>query len=269
MSINRLKWTFLAMIIMMVGCKQVDENTVEFETLTENKTVYLTTEEMSPACKVSLKLQSATKANGKRGELINKTVAERLFNMQDVSVKSAIKRFVENYTQSYRQTMLPLYNQDRADTTKRAWYEFHYVVTAETHQGSQKTVVYDATVDYYEGGAHGTHQQVVMNFEGKTGRLLTLEDIFAEGSEQQLNDILLNALMANKGVATLSELKEKGFLKAVDIYAPDNFIIGEETITFIYNPSEIAPHTEGATQLIIPYTALDKILKNSFSSFIL
>ena len=130
-------------------------------------------------------------------------------------------------------------------------------------------MAYIATIDYYEGGAHGTNQQEVMNFEAKTGRLLTLQDIFIDGSEEELNKILLDALIESKGVSSLSDLKQKGYLVSVDIYAPQNFIIGEETITFIYNPSEIAPHTEGATQLIIPYTALEKILKNSFHSFII
>ena len=84
-----------------------------------------------------------------------------------------------------------------------------------------------------------------------------------------MNKILLDALIESKGVSSLSDLKQKGYLVSVNIYAPQNFIIGEETITFIYNPSEIAPYTEGATQLIIPYTTLEKILKNSFHSFII
>ena len=175
------------MILMLAGCQQMDENTVEFETFTADKTVALVSEdEDSPLCKVSLKLQSATKECGHRGD---HTVVEHLFHMQEVSVKSAVDRFAEDFTQTYRQTMLPLYNQDRNDTTKRSWYDFHYIISTETQKGSQKTVAYIATVDYYEGGAHGTNQQEIMNFEAKTGRLLTLQDIFIDGSEEELNSI--------------------------------------------------------------------------------
>lgn len=162
--------------------------------------------------------------------------------------------------------MVPLYNQDRADTTKRAWYEFHYIISAETQQGSKNTIVYLATVDYYEGGAHGTHQQVALNFEAKTGRLLTLSEIFAEGTENQLNNILLKALKEKTGLGTIGQLREKDYLKSVDIYAPENFIINDETITFIYNPSEIAAYSVGSTELIIPYSSMESILKNSFIS---
>ena len=269
MKTNRLNWLLFTIILMLAGCQQVDENTIEFETFTADKTVALVPdEESSPMCKVSLKMHSATQESGHRGEVINYTVVEHLFHQQEVSIKSAIDRFTEDFTHTYRQTMMPLYNQDRNDTTKRSWYDFHYIISTETQKGSEKTLVYLATIDYYEGGAHGTNQLEILNFEAKTGRLLTLKDIFNEGCEEELNVILLNALMESKGVSSLSELKEKGYLVSLDIYAPENFIIGQETITFVYNPSEIAPYTEGGTQLIIPYTALEKILKNSFYSFI-
>lgn len=266
MMIIRRKWVFLAVAAMLaISCKQPDENTIEFEELTLNKTVALTNDEDSPKCSISLKLLQATEANGHKAEVINNTVVENLFHMHDMSITGAMERFTDNYASTYKQTMLPLYKQDRNDSTKRAWYEYHYVISAEASQGNKQTVVYQATIDYYEGGARGTHLMRVMNFEAKTGRLLTLEDLFADGTENQLNNILLKALKEKTGYATLSELKEHNYLTSVDIYAPKNFIIGDETVTFIYNPSEIAAYSEGSIELIIPYTSLDKLLKNSFT----
>jgi hypothetical protein len=49
----------------------------------------------------------------------------------------------------------------------------------------------------------------------------------------------------------------------MDIFPTENFILGSETITFIYNPSEIASYAMGTTELIIPYSDLDKLMKNS------
>jgi hypothetical protein len=45
---------------------------------------------------------------------------------------------------------------------------------------------------------------------------------------------------------------------------PENFILGSDAITFVYNPDEIAPYTIGSTELTIPYVAMDKILRSSF-----
>lgn len=265
MRIFRLNWLFLAIVLFTASsCKHVDEDSVEFETLTLDRSINLSNEALSPTCTVSLKMANAIAENGHKAEVINNTVLQELLNTQDVPMQQAMEHFADDYIKTYKQTMLPLYNQDRADTTKRAWYEFHYIISVETQKGSKRTMSYLATVDYYEGGVHGTNELRAMNFDIKTGKLMKREDIFADGTENQLNNLLLKALKEKIGVSSLAELREKEYLKAVDIYAPENFIIGDETITFIYNPSEIAPYNVGATELIIPYTSLDKILKNSF-----
>ncbi len=51
----------------------------------------------------------------------------------------------------------------------------------------------------------------------------------------------------------------------MDIFPSENFILGDETITFVYNPYEIAPYAMGSTELIIPFSDIEKLLKNSFN----
>jgi hypothetical protein len=79
-----------------------------------------------------------------------------------------------------------------------------------------------------------------------------------------LTAVLLKALKEKTGSDDLAALKEKGYLNAMDMFPTENFILGEETITFIYNPYEIAPYNMGSTELIIPYNDVDKILKTTF-----
>lgn len=254
----------LGLILLMVGCKGEDENTVKFETVTADKTVALTNEENSPACTMHLKMETATKESGHVGELINTTVMERLLDREETSMNLAVEAFIDSYIRSYQNTMLPLYNEDRADTTKRAWYQYHYVIETSTQPGSKGTIVYLATIDYYEGGAHGINQLLTLNFETKTGRQLTLADIFVNGYEQPLKNILLKSLKTKTDCSTMNALRDKGYLRTMDIFPSENFILGEETITFIYNPYEIAPYDMGSTELIVPYSDLKDILKNSF-----
>ena len=102
MMIIRRKWVFLAVAAMLaISCKQPDENTVEFEELTLNKTVALTSDEDSPKCSISLKLLQATEANGHKAEVINNTVVENLFHMHDMSMTGAMERFTDNYVSTY------------------------------------------------------------------------------------------------------------------------------------------------------------------------
>ncbi len=254
----------LYLLLSMASCHGGDEDDVEFETVTADKTVVLSNEENSPTCMVHLSMEEATEASGHRGELINTTVMKRLLDRDEATMKLATEAFAEDYTKSYKETMLPLYNQDRGDTTKRAWYQYHYIIETSTQKGSKGTIVYLATIDYYEGGAHGINQQITMNFEAKTGRHLTLADIFASGYEQPLKNVLLKALKNKTGCSTLNALHDKGYLYSMDMFPSENFILSEETITFIYNPYEIAPYAMGSTELIIPFSDVENILKNSF-----
>jgi len=85
-----------------------------------------------------------------------------------------------------------------------------------------------------------------------------------DGYEAQLAPILLKALMERVEVQSLDELKEKGYLQTVDIYPSENFIVGDNTITFIYNPSEIASLELGTIQLVLTYAQMEKLIKPKF-----
>ena len=47
----------------------------------------------------------------------------------------------------------------------------------------------------------------------------------------------------------------------MDMYPSDNFILGDNDITFIYNASEIAPADKGIIELHLSYNDLEQIMK--------
>ena len=115
---NRLNFTLLALfMIILTGCRNEDEGKLTFEMLSAEKSVKLSNEELSPLCSVSLKMASATKESGEIGEKINAEVVYRLFNQEGIGIQAAMDQYIEQYCSSYRSHMLPLYNEDRADTT--------------------------------------------------------------------------------------------------------------------------------------------------------
>ena len=247
------------------ACKGTDEPSLNFETITVDKTVMLSNDENSPRCQVHLKLLQPTAENGDRTQIINEALMSRLLNKSgERDLQTAAEKFAEDYTTSYKNTMLPLYNQDRADTTKKAWYEYHYIIEATTQPGTANTLTYLATIDYYEGGAHGINQLITFNFDIATGKQITLADLFAPGYETELKNTLLKALKSKTGLNSMNELKEAGYLYSMDIFPSENFILNDETITFVYNPYEIAPYAVGSIELIITYSEVSKILNPSF-----
>ena len=251
-----------ALSTLLVGCDSSIE-TILFETATADKTVRLTSEEDSPSCSVHLEVSYATEANGHKAEIINTAIEKQLLNMQDLTMTQAIDSFANMYTANYQNNLLPLYNQNRNDENKLAWYNYHYIIKTSTEDGYQNAAVYHIYLDYYEGGANSINQHLTMNFENATGRQLALSDIFVPGYEDKLSHILQNALCEYVGVDSRDELKKQGYLYSMEMFPSENFILGQEAITFIYNPSEIAPYEKGGIELTISYTTLDDIMKKS------
>ena len=251
-----------ASFLVLMGCSSTDES-IAYEIATADKTVNLAPDENSPTCNVHLELSYATESNGHKAEIINNIIEKRLLNMEDMTMQQAVDSFANNYIASY-QNLHTLYDEDRCDGKKTEWYNYHYILKSEAEQGRKGVSVYHVYLDYYEGGAHGINQHLALNFEESTGRQLMLADIFVPGYERLLNTILQKALREYVGVGSIGELKNQGYLYSMDMFPSENFILGDDAITFIYNPYEIAPYEKGSIELKIAYEALDKILNKSF-----
>ena len=73
--------------------------------------------------------------------------------------------------------------------------------------------------------------------------------------------MLLSELMRKTNSKNMDELHDKGYLMTMDLYVPDNYILGTKDVTFYYNPYEIAPYATGDTELTISYGQLKAIMK--------
>lgn len=255
-------YIIVALSTLLISCSSNDES-IQFEVATVDKTVKLASEENSPMCSVHLEVSYATEANGHKAEIINNIIEKRLLDMEDLTMTQAADSFANAYATNYQNSLLPLYRQDQRDEKKVEWYTYHYIIKTSTEKGYKDATVYHIYLDYYEGGAHGINQHLTLNFEQSTGRQLTLADIFVPGYERQLSSILQTALCEYAGASSIKELKDQGYLYSMDMFPSENFILGEEAITFIYNPYEIASYEKGSIELTISYSDLDDILNNN------
>lgn len=237
------------------------DSALHFGTVKVQKQVSITNEDGAPTCNVHLELDTVDWKQGEAAKAMNAAIAQELLGIDTVSLQVAADSFATTYTNDYRQNFAPLYREDRNDETKRAWYEYHYNVIGEAGKGRKGVTVYTATIDYYEGGAHGINQRIVLNFDNETGRLLTLRDVLVPGYEQPLCELLLQKLMEQKGAKTVDELRNSGYLYSMDMFAPENFVLGEDGITFIYNTYEIAAYSEGMTELKFDNDELEELWK--------
>lgn len=236
--------------------------TISFEKAKLEKEVPLTNDPDAPSCSVVLEVDYATSDNTETARAINDAIEEKLFTITGLSMEQALDSFTNQYTREYKQNLAPLYAEDKGDDLKRTWYEYNYSIDTETQTGrDDRIVIYMITMDYYEGGAHGIEQLLVMNFDKLSGRQLTLKDIFVPGYEARLTELLLEKLMDITDTNNMEELKAKGFLFSMDMFPSENFKLADGHIVFVYNAYEIAPYAIGRTELDLTYDEVSEILK--------
>lgn len=260
-------WVVTLLLTASCGSKEV--NGIRFEKAKAEKEVMLAEGSDAPSCKVLLEVVYAQESEGNNTAVtaINNAIEEQLLGMQGLKMQQAVDSFATQYTRDYRKNLAEMYEQDKEDAEKHAWYEYHYTVSTEVQHtacealGDKVVAVVLANLDYFEGGAHGIQQQLVMNFDSETGKRLTLQDFFVPGFEHQLSELLLEKLMDQQEVKTLDELKAKDFLYTMDMFPSENFIVNDDGLTFIYNPYEIAPYDKGRTEIKISFDEAEGIMK--------
>lgn len=247
--------------LFLVSCGSGDGEVkdIDFEPISTSKTVALTKDADSPECKISLEVMAA-KSNDKVAQAVNRAIVAKLFDFANLSPKVAVDSFARKYTADYVENMQPLYRDDRGDEQKKPWYQYSYDVKTSVEDGREGVAVYTINLSYYEGGAHGIDHTLIMNFDKQSGKQLTLADVFVPGYQQTLNEKLIDALLKKVGVKTVGELHDKDYLYSTDMFPSENFILGEDEITFIYNPYEIAPYEKGKTELKLDYDELEEIM---------
>ena len=75
---NNKHYLLLLLPLLLFACKGTDEPSLNFETITVDKTVMLSNDENSPRCQVHLKLLQPTAENGDRTQIINEALMSRL-----------------------------------------------------------------------------------------------------------------------------------------------------------------------------------------------
>ena len=167
-------------------------------------------------------------------------------------VEAACKLWVEQ--------MLNSYSDDGEEVDEEdAWmYDFEYSRSGEFAGAckSRHLQTYTGSDYEYTGGAHGYTGIGHEVFDMTTGEIVTEEDLFAEGYEENVAELLAASL--EDYLAENEEDPESMF----SLPEPNgNFAVSEEGITWTYNPYEIAPYSMGIFDLLVSWDDLKPYLK--------
>lgn len=195
-------------------------------------------------------------------ENINQAIAYTLFQSDKSSIKEACRDFVEQRRKEYAE-LLPDYINSRDSGMPEAWFNNYYNAACEIEQGYKGCINYTVMWEEYTGGAHPSSFYTVLNFNPETGEEMVLSDIFKkENFEEALTAKLIENLARQLQVEGIEGIREKGYLyQDTGMFISNNFILGNEKITFIYNKYEIAPYAMGDITIDIAYSEIKDLMK--------
>ncbi len=257
--------TSASMICSCGGSRQGSKKSADsltFDSIVVDTTASLTEEADSPVCEVKIAFAFA---KGAGADAINQAIVKSGILVPDYltgmegnkDMQAVVDTFVNRLIADYIETNKPLYQADRDAHSLSSVY----TVSGKITDGPDGVKVYTAEVYQFAGGAHGQFQTIVNNIDTRKGKVIALKDLFVPGGEVKMKELIVERMMKAERVKTFKELQDKGYFMDMEAYIPDNFILGDKEITFLYNADEIAPHALGPVHVTFPYSELDNIMK--------
>lgn len=95
-----------------------------------------------------------------------------------------------------------------------------------------------------------------VNLDLVSMKKMTCNDLFLNGSDGQINQMLKNKLLEQEGVKTEDELNDLGYFNLQNLVVTDNFYFSDSGITWCYVPGVLSVPAVGETALLLPFEDL-------------
>lgn len=171
-------------------------------------------------------------------------------------IDKAIREYEEEMIAMYREEWAPYYEEEDGDGMDMPyaanWEESVEGRFMKPYRNMISYIIY--TYGYY-GGAHGDQSELAVNFDTKTGVIITEENLFKEGYQSELAWILSGNLKKAVDEETYDMIFEK------DIKPNGNFSISRNGLEYIYGTYEIGPYAIGITHVPVSWEEIDHLMK--------
>ncbi len=243
-----------------------NKGSLEFDSIQVNETAHLFDDTAKPACNLVVNFTCVDRSTDETmKDSLNQYFQALCFGNAYLNLppQEAVQRYKEQYVSDYRNDLEELYRKEEkkfGDASQKAWYSYYKYIQSQVQFYRKDLLVYRTRYEEYTGGAHGIYMTSFLNLDLRTLVPIQLDDLFADGYEEALTDLLWNQLMADNRVTTRKELEDLGYGSTGNLAPTENFCIGQEGITFLYNVYEIAPYVMGAIEITLPYDIMSHLL---------
>lgn len=126
------------------------------------------------------------------------------------------------------------------------------------------TVIELNTWQYMTGAAHGISATQFLNWDNKTGKVLGLSNVLVPGQADAYAAALQQAHSAWAAQHPDAQNDPATFARLWPFQPSNNFAITDVGLVVKYDSYQIAPYSSGQPELLIPYSALEGILRPEF-----
>jgi hypothetical protein len=260
-------------ILVSIGFTSCKQETIKTEEREIIQKFFLAADTAKGALSVNIHIEiPVAYTNEETLKNIRTTIITHLFGEQYVSYgnDSLVDVFAYELYKDYKANNESMVNEMSKDVS----FLFNADHTLEGFSLLTDKHIYSYGIERYifMGGAHGLNTRNYLNFNLKTGNLITKDDIFKENVEDQLIDLfkkrLIEQSFENEDIDPIKNLDATDFW--IDsIHPNENFYITDESINYVFNPYEIGPYYLGITEIVLPFNRIKDILKpNSIINYL-
>ncbi len=138
-----------------------------------------------------------------------------------------------------------------------AGYEFNFTVICEFNQKNIFSYLVSNFV-FGCGAAHPSHDFSFFNYDLKTQKKISLDELFIPNYQNDLNKIAEKLFLEqNKGSLEYLDLEPGKF------NLNQNFLIQKDGLLFLFNEYEIGAYVVGAPEVFIPYKEISSVINKN------
>lgn len=250
----------------ITGAKKTADNDITFDSISVDKTYHLLENPENPNCNLQINFIFPSQYDNK--DILKKVQQQFVSSYfgdsyETLSPEEATAKYTEDYLNSYKE-LTDEYKAELAkadDTPVGAWFSYYEMSSDDIAYNKNDIISYTVNFENYTGGAHGAHSFTNHVINLKTGNPIAEEDIFVDGYQEDLAQILIDRIAKQNNLDDVKELENIGFFSIDEIFPNGNFLIDDNGITYTYNEYEIAAYVVGATNVHLPYEEIQHLLK--------
>jgi hypothetical protein len=188
-----------------------------------------------------------------------------LKTVNELISKTVNSDFEETEKQKITANLSKKYFEDILVTLKKSFYDAEAIfpwsiMDSIRIDNSKSQFTHLETYTYsFTGGAHGNGFESHFLIDKVSGEKLTISSVF--NNLKKLNSLVDAYFRKSNNLSPSDNLQDAGWFIDNQLKATNNFFFRDKKVVFVYNTYEIAPYSMGVTQVKIPLSRLENILK--------